>query len=150
MAEVKALSLTQPWAEAVAALIKEWETRSWSTNYRGPLVIHAAKGFPAYAREFADVEHTIGRMPARVPLGAIVAVTTLTDVRPTVEVALEVSALERLYGDYSPGRFAWRLEGTRRLAEPIPCKGALGLWTPPPDVLETLRAAIKDGEAAGE
>lgn len=30
------------------------------------------------------------------------------------------------------------LENPRLLAEPIPCKGLLGLWTPPADVLEAL------------
>jgi len=35
---------------------------------------------------------------------------------------------ERSFGDYTPGRFAWLLDEPRALAEPIPCKGALGLW----------------------
>jgi len=32
---MKALSLTQPWATAMAIGIKEWETRSWPTSLRG-------------------------------------------------------------------------------------------------------------------
>ena len=32
------------------------------------------------------------------------------------------------------------LENPRPLAEPIPCKGALGLWTPPADIVEQLQA----------
>ena len=32
---MRALSLTQPWATAIALGIKHWETRSWSTSYRG-------------------------------------------------------------------------------------------------------------------
>ena len=47
-----ALTLTQPWATLVAIGAKRIETRSWSTRYRGPLAIHAAKRFPRYAREF--------------------------------------------------------------------------------------------------
>ena len=51
---MRALTLTQPWAEAVASGLKVWETRSWQTSYRGPIAIHAAKGFPKEAREFAS------------------------------------------------------------------------------------------------
>jgi activating signal cointegrator 1 len=47
---LKALTLTQPWATLVAIGAKRIETRSWRTSYRGPLAIHAAKGFPKWAR----------------------------------------------------------------------------------------------------
>ena len=40
---MRALSLWQPHAQAVALGIKPFETRGWSTDYRGPLAIHAAK-----------------------------------------------------------------------------------------------------------
>jgi activating signal cointegrator 1 len=40
---MKALTLWQPWASLVAFGVKTIETRSWSTKYRGPLAIHAAK-----------------------------------------------------------------------------------------------------------
>jgi hypothetical protein len=40
---MKAISLWQPWASLIAIGAKQYETRSWSTPYRGPLVIHAAK-----------------------------------------------------------------------------------------------------------
>ncbi len=38
---MKALSLWQPWASLIALGVKTIETRSWATNYRGPLAIHA-------------------------------------------------------------------------------------------------------------
>lgn len=41
---MKAISLTQPWATLIAIGAKAIETRSWRTEYRGPLAIHAAKG----------------------------------------------------------------------------------------------------------
>lgn len=135
---MKALTLTQPWAELVAAGLKQWETRSWSTGYRGLVAIHAAKGFPREAREFAAVERGLGRVPARIVLGAVVAVATLVDVKRTEEVGPSLSGLERHLGDYTPGRFAWQLADVHRLSEPIGCRGALGLWTPSPDVLAAL------------
>jgi len=153
---VKALTLTQPWASLVALGHKQIETRSWRTHYRGPLAIHAAQGFPPFAREFAAEEYAIGRLterpphrsPPRLPRGALVAIVVLDDVRPTEEVALETTGLERRLGDFTSGRWAWLFDPTKRfvLDEPIFCKGALGLWTIPDGELVRLGAAT--GEAA--
>jgi hypothetical protein len=38
-----ALSLKQPWAALLAAGLKTVEVRRWRTEYRGPLLIHAAR-----------------------------------------------------------------------------------------------------------
>jgi hypothetical protein len=43
---MKVLTLSQPFATLVAIGAKKIETRSWSTKYRGPLAIHAAKTIP--------------------------------------------------------------------------------------------------------
>ena len=51
---MKALSLTQPWAELVVLGEKQWETRSWRTSHRGRIAIHAAKKFPAWAIDLAQ------------------------------------------------------------------------------------------------
>ena len=40
---MRALSLWQPWASGIALGAKRIETRSWSTPYRVPIAIHAAK-----------------------------------------------------------------------------------------------------------
>lgn len=128
MEGVKALSLTQPWATAVAIGLKQWETRSWCPSYRGPLAIHAAKAFPASAKRFAEVERTLGRIPTRLPFGGIIAICELVEVKPTWEVVPGISAIEKLYGDYSDGRFAFKLVNVQLLPEPIPARGSLGLW----------------------
>lgn len=47
--DVRVLSLHQPWASLVALGVKTIETRSWSTQYRGHLLIHAAKRRPNFA-----------------------------------------------------------------------------------------------------
>ncbi len=125
---MKALTLTQPWATLVATGKKRVETRSWRTAYRGPLAIHAAKGFPAEARRFAEHERALGRLAPQIPRGAVVCVVRLIDCRPVEEVAMEISALERLYGDYGAGRWAWLFEDCRPFDMPIGTKGALGLW----------------------
>ena len=40
---MKAITLWEPYATLVAIGAKPHETRSWATNYRGPIAIHAAK-----------------------------------------------------------------------------------------------------------
>ena len=134
---MKALSVTQPWATLIATGQKQIETRSWGTRYRGPLYIHAAKRFPAYAKTFAlEVYGNPVGLPT-LPLGAIVAMAYLSDVRPTEEMLPVVTALEAKYGDFSPGRYAWILTNLVQI-EPFPCKGALGLF-------EIAAGALLDG-----
>ena len=43
---MKALTLHQPWATLIALGVKTIETRSWRTNYRGPIAIHAGLHAP--------------------------------------------------------------------------------------------------------
>ena len=40
---MKAITIRQPWASLIASGTKKYETRSWKTNYRGPIAIHAGK-----------------------------------------------------------------------------------------------------------
>jgi hypothetical protein len=35
---------------------------------------------------------------------------------------------ERLFGDWSQGRYAWELANVKMLDKPIPAKGKQGLW----------------------
>jgi hypothetical protein len=128
------LSLTQPWASAMFVPgLKRIETRSWRTNYRGKLYIHAAKGFPRYAKEFA--EETDG-MPSPLPLGCIIGHVDLVDIKRAEELVLyrnetrvaAISETEEDWGDYAPRRFGWITENPVLLGEPIVAKGSLGLW----------------------
>jgi hypothetical protein len=41
---MKALSLRQPWCWAILGAGKRIENRQWNTHYRGPILLHAAKG----------------------------------------------------------------------------------------------------------
>jgi len=49
----------------------------------------------------------------------------------TDDLAPQISAIERMYGDYSPGRWGWILCDPEPLPDDkiVPCKGSLGLWT---------------------
>ncbi len=147
---MRCLTLTQPWATLVAMGAKRIETRSWTTNYRGPLAIHAGKGpstigWPQlnhicnHTEPFRSVLQLDGRHPAEVlPLGAIVAVVELHSVHRITAAGVEgfapqPPAHEIAFGNYTPGRFAWVLLNVSALETPIPVRGGLGLWdwTPP-------------------
>jgi activating signal cointegrator 1 len=136
---MKTISLLQPWATLVALDTKQIETRSWATKYRGPLLIHSSKALPyknhdlRYQVPFSDV------IPRnyRFPLGSIIAVCNLVDCQEITKQWDSQAALkggmvigyqEFCFGDYTPGRFAWLLEGIEPLEKPIPAKGQLGLW----------------------
>lgn len=150
---MKALTLHQPWASLVAIGAKRIETRSWSTDYRGPLAIHAGKRRPPM--DFTDGEYRVGRYdgfilvpPGRtahaeaLPLGAIVATCALIDVRRTEDCRYSaggpgwwmsegyawVGFGEQQLGDFFPGRFAWLLADVRKLVVPLPATGHQRLW----------------------
>lgn len=125
---MKALTLTQPWASLVACGAKKVETRSWGTSYRGPLAIHAAKGFPAAARVFARTLHAEGIIDKweSLPVGMIVATCRLHDVLRE-DGSILWPGQEQRFGDLSLGRYAWILHEIEPIA-PLPARGSLGLW----------------------
>jgi activating signal cointegrator 1 len=51
---MKALTLHQPWATLVAIEAKKIETRSWPTDYRGPLAIHSSSAFTTCNQNIAS------------------------------------------------------------------------------------------------
>lgn len=124
---MKALTLTQPWASAIAVGHKLIETRSWSTAYRGPLAIHASAKMTNADRVFAHREWAAGRIEFPLPFGVIVATCTLVDIRRTEDLT-DLSDLELSYGDFSPKRFGWILQDVKALDPPAPARGAQGLW----------------------
>jgi hypothetical protein len=124
--------------------LKRIETRSWSTALRGPVAIHASKGFPLAARDFALCEAYpyLKHEPEWFPRGAIVAVGILTDVVPTERLRQHLMPREEFFGDYGDGRFGWIFEGIRALRTPVPATGRLGIWTMPPDVQAAVREQL--------
>ena len=49
---MKAISIKQPWAWLIVHGIKDVENREWPTKYRGPLLIHASKGWSQSGFDF--------------------------------------------------------------------------------------------------
>lgn len=131
---MKALSVRQPWAWAIAKGYKNVENRSWTATYRGPLAIHAAARWDDYAVEaLRDVVRTVRAMGVPLP-------KTLADDLPYSDTRLVVAVVDLVdictrplrACDCGPwaiaGQSHWQLANARLLPEPFAAKGRLGLW----------------------
>lgn len=142
---IKTLTLWQPWASLMAEGYKTVETRSWKTDYRGLLAIHAAKKNGEKSQDMVELI-ALGNEHVPVPLeempyGAVVCVVNLVAIVPTQEVIWlhpeSLPAYEFDYGDYSLGRYAWITKQVYKFAEPVPAIGRQGLWDwEAPDTVE--------------
>lgn len=129
---MRAISLWQPWASLALAdnpRLKLHETRHWPTDYRGPLAIHAAQKLVTNLEpDLLDllVDTFGGDWHRTLPRGRVLGVVQLTGCLPTDR--LDVDAIDRLCGNFDPGRFAWRLEQPRLFDEPVAAKGRQGFF----------------------
>lgn len=139
---MKAISLWQPWASLIAWGEKEYETRSWETNHRGLIAIHAAKrpiprnGFPGDAAQFRSAfeRHECSDMYG-LPRGAVLCICELVSTHTTYDLKvshhyfdINLTPKERAFGNFGVGRFAWKLKLIEVFDTPIPCSGKQGLW----------------------
>ena len=123
---MRALTIHQPYAGFIADGVKRYETRSWYTTYRGLLAIHASKNRK-------ETKYT--RIPPDRQFGAILAVGRLVACFRTeylTEWCEDWIADEIDIGDFTPGRYAWKITDVERLVQPIPTRGYQGLWSFPP------------------
>lgn len=138
---IKAISLWQPWASLMACGVKRHETRHWSTRYRGLIAIHAAKTLDVAGSPDQLCSAALGPSWAKeVPLGAVVAIGELTDCLPAEPIVRKVTRADLYAGNFSTGRFAWRIDRIRPLREQIPLTGRQGLfnWDVPAGLSELL------------
>lgn len=130
---MRALTLRQPWAWAVLHAGKRIENRTWkppSWMLGESLAIHAGSG-DIYEEDVEQVVR-LGGVPApeEYDVGAIVGVVRVVGFyRPGC-------GLENPWWD--PEQFGWRLGSVWALDEPVPCKGALGLWEVPGEVARAV------------
>lgn len=168
---MKVITLWEPFATLIACAAKPTETRSWPTSYRGPLLIHAALRrdeevvadcrrcgrllrdalasgcwrFPSPAHEAA------ADRPFGDAIGRVLAVASLVDCKPTPSggtpadrpyATRPVHRLDYEFGDWSPGRFGWRLADVRPLPVPVPWRGQRGLRDAPPGLAELVESQL--------
>lgn len=153
---------------------KQHETRSWpppKALLPLELAIHAGKVCPPDVRDalidegllvepystiVSLLEYTT-RDPWRqsrgqqtnvreLPLAAVVGVVTVTKVYKTTGVSPE--SFDGDLGDFTIGRFAWKMENAIALHRPVPCRGFQGIWQLPDDVERLVREQLAQVRAA--
>lgn len=148
-ARLRSLSIQQPWVGAIVYGTKRVENRSWpapSWIIGRTVALHASKGIdwyaPAIAWTAAGITPYTPGAPRQawkhtLPLGAVVAVADL----------LGCHGPDDCRGTCSPwaanGQYHWTLFDVRPLAEPVQCKGALGLQRLPEDVESAVQAQLE-------
>ncbi len=123
------ITLREPWASLVGEQIKTIETRSWKTNYRGELYIHA--GLTPISKNDDRITRLTEELKGSLHYGTIFAKCNLVDcIQIDNDFADKVKTqTPKCYycGDYTSGRFAWILSDIEFI-EPIKTKGHLGIW----------------------
>ncbi len=146
---MKAISLWQPWASAMARGVKTIETRHWETKYRGPLAIHAAKKHDAEVRDAIETLLPLAKfLEEELPYGAVIATCRLVDCVQMKPYRLGrlgllpdqykgmLTDLESAFGNYEDSRWAWITEDMIALPTPIPFRGAQGFFDVPGELLQ--------------
>ena len=127
---MKVLSITEPYATLIKNNVKKIETRSWKTNYRGKLLIHASSTkIPKEYKENDEVMKLINI--DKLNFGYIICSCDLVDcIEMTDEFIKKVknNKTEYICGIYKKERYAWILDNIEILDKPIKAKGHLGIW----------------------
>lgn len=122
---MKVLTIREPWASLIVNGYKKYEFRSWKTNYRGKLLIHAGLTLEKeYAKKFEmyDLNYKFGYIIGEVTLVDCILVDDEFN-----DILLNINPL--VYGiSTHTRRYAWKLDNFILYDKPIKCRGKLGLW----------------------
>lgn len=121
---MKVLTIRQPYASAVVCGYKQFEFRSWKTNYRGKILIHAAM------TKDNDSMTKFEKYHLNYNFGMIIGEVDLLDCI-LVDDVLDKSLRKKddiIYEHNHIGKYAWKLSKPIIYSEPIKVKGKLGLW----------------------
>lgn len=140
---MRLITLRQPWAALIIWGGKDVENRG--TNilgaYRGPIGIHAGKTIDAEAMAvFRDLDGIPALVKAGMDLrGAVLGTTVVTGVHPWVPIG---ACCTSFWAQPEAWHLQLDLNEVRPLPEPIPAKGALGLWRPTPGLHLAMERAL--------
>lgn len=124
---IKVLSIKEPYASLIVSGVKKIETRSWKTNYRGELFIHASK--TRYNKEYNDDFNNL-ILDMDMHYGEIFGKCRIVDCIYMDQEFIDMikkNYIEYISGDYKIGRYAWILEDARYIT-PILTNGKLNIW----------------------
>jgi hypothetical protein len=120
--EIKALSIKQPYPHHIFHDGKDVENRDWPTRGRGWIIVHAG-----VSKSELDKEDDLHQA---MPRGGVVGMARIVD------------CVEKMDSSWFFGRYGFVL----RDAFPLPlilCKGALGFFKLPPDVLQQVAESVR-------
>ena len=163
------LTVRPPWSWAIAHGGKRIENRSWDLKYRGPLWLHSGArsrwdpagghsplvraGWDWYVRNLPDwpglpaTDVTLGRRTTLMPFGAVIAAVQVIGCHHSSRCQQPPATRYSLPTFCSPWalqeQYHVELSAVRPLPEPVPCKGALGLWRLPDDVEKAVREQLE-------
>ena len=127
---MRVLSLTEPYATIIKEGKKTIETRSWKTNYRGKLYIHASS--TKISKDSRENKKLMDLVDINnLNYGYIICSCKLIDCVKMTDEFIEKVKLnneEYISGIYARDRYAWILEDIQILDKPIKAKGHLGIW----------------------
>lgn len=159
---MRCISLWQPWASLwlVTPRAKLHETRHWHIKRQWPewtpadrIVVHAAKKFVKdFDGDLASIlrEHFGPFWYRDMPTGALIGTVHVTacekteTVFPPGKMATDMTPTERTdyeCGDFYEGRYAWKGDHPIIFPEPIPYRGAQGIFSVPDNILPGQLAA---------
>lgn len=131
---MKALTIKEPWATLIIEGYKKYEFRSWKTNYRGKILIHAGLSLEKNMIEIFekyDLDYKFGYI-----IGEAEIVDCILVDEKFNEKLSKINPL--VYGKINHMEtYGWKLENVKKYDKPIPCKGKLGLWNYEGDINET-------------
>ncbi len=121
---LKVLTLKQPWATLVAEGIKKYEFRSWRTNYRGKVLIHAGAGI-----DKKDMEK-FKNLNLEFPSKRIIAEVEIVDCLELNDELNKKIIEEKNIAYSSKYRtgYAWKLKNVKKIKSDKIINGKLGLW----------------------
>lgn len=120
---MKVLTIKQPWASLIINEYKIYEFRSWETNYRGKILIHA--GLTMEKDMLNKLNYNIEYIK-----GAIIGEAEIIDcILVDDKLDKELRNMNNIvYDNNHVGNYAWKLDNIKKYDEPIYIKGKLGLW----------------------
>ena len=113
-----ALSIRQPWADAIIWHEKDIENRNWTTNFRGAVCIHAAKAWGRSEKDDLEYIEQLLNIKLEVDkpeLGGIIGTAEIIDCVADSE------------SHWFSGKYGFVLANAKSV-DFIPCKGALGFF----------------------
>jgi len=121
---MKVITLKQPWATLVAEGIKKYEFRTWKTNYRGKVLIHAGAGIEK--KELDKFKELNLEYPSkRIIAEAEIEECLELDNKLNDKIIRENNIV---YGSKRRTGYAWKLKNIKKINIDKEINGQLGLW----------------------